>query len=127
MSIRTEAELAGMRRVGRVVAGTLAHLKKHLRVGITTAELDAIAAEFLALHGARPAPAMFVAYPAAICISINEEAVHGLPGPRKIAGGDLVKLDVAAELDGFVADAACTIVLEPMKVEHQRLAFCAES
>ena len=81
------------------------------RAGITTAELDRVAAETLAGFGARSAPQIEFGFPGVACISVNDEVVHGIPGPRVLRPGDMVKLDVTAELDGYVADAAVTVVL----------------
>ena len=81
---------------------------------MTTAELDAIAEAVMASHGARSAPQAVYRFPGATCISVNDEAVHGIPGPRVLQPGDVVKLDVTVELDGYVADAAKTVVLPPV-------------
>ena len=81
------------------------------RPGLSTAQLDAIGAAFLRRHGARSAPQLSYDFPGFTCISVNEQIVHGVPGPRLLAPGDVVKIDVTAELDGFVADAAITVTL----------------
>lgn len=127
MTIETAQDLQRLLAVGRVVRGTIAAMEAALRPGITTAELDAVAQRYLARAGARSAPKIEVAYPAATCISVNEEAAHGLPGSRQIAPGDLVTLDVAAELDGYYADAAVTVGVPPVQPAHQRLCQCAEA
>src|SRR5438128_5023812 len=101
-----------MMRVGRVVGLTLREMKASLRPGLTTAELDRIGAAVLQRHGACSAPQVVYGFPGAICISVNDEAVHGIPGARRLRAGDLVKLDVTAELDGYIADAAITVPLE---------------
>jgi methionine aminopeptidase len=126
MTIETARDLQGLLAVGRVVRGTIAAMEAALRPGITTAELDAVAHHYLARAGARSAPMIEVAYPGATCISVNDEAAHGLPGPRQIAPGDLVTFDVAAELEGYYADAAVTVGVPPVKPAHQRLCQCAE-
>jgi methionyl aminopeptidase len=127
MSIRTEEELAGMRRVGRVVGLALEAMKNSVRPGVTTAELDRIGAEVLARHGAQSAPQLIYGFPSAICISVNDEAVHGIPGPRRLRSGDLVKLDVTAELDGYIADAAVTVPLSPIPASERKLCEAAET
>src|SRR5204863_6766023 len=101
-------------------------MKAKVRPGLSTAELDEMGAAFLARHGARSAPQYIYGFPAAICISVNEEAVHGLPGERILQPGDLVKLDVTAELDGYIADAAITVALPSASPVNRRLARCAE-
>jgi methionyl aminopeptidase len=127
MSINTEAELEGMRRVGRVVGLTLRAMKRAARPGMTTAELDAVGARVLAEHGARSAPRLVYGFPGVNLISVNDEAVHGIPGERVLRAGDLVALDVTAELDGFIADAALTIPLPPVRPVHRELLVCAKS
>lgn len=127
MTIETARDLQGLLAAGRVVRGTIMAMEAHLRPGITTAELDAVARQYLRHEGARSAPMIEVGYPAATCISVNEEAAHGLPGCRVIASGDLVTLDVAAELDGYYADAAVTVAVPPVAPAHQRLLNCAEA
>jgi methionyl aminopeptidase len=109
MSIETADELDGLKRVGALVAHTLRVLRGRVRPGITTGELDACAADIFDAHGATSAPMTTYNFPGSICISVNEEVVHGVPGPRRLQDGDLVTLDVTPELDGFLADAAVTI------------------
>jgi methionyl aminopeptidase len=127
MSIETEAELAGLRRAGRVVAATLAELRLRTRPGVTTGELDRAAAEVFALHGARSGPELTYGFPGAICISVNDEAVHGIPGERVLRDGDLVTLDVTAELDGYYADAAVSVAVGHAPALVRRLCAAAES
>ena len=100
--------LDGVRAAGRVVAEAIDAMEAAVRPGVTTAELDEVAAAVLARHGARSAPMLDYDFPGTACISVNEEAVHGIPGPRRLAEGDLVKLDVTVELNGWYADACRT-------------------
>jgi methionyl aminopeptidase len=125
MSIQSEADLHGLRRAGLAVARVLAAMRAALRPGITTAELDGAAQAKLAELGARSAPRLFYRFPGATCISLNDEAVHGVPGDRPILAGDLVKLDVTAELDGYVADAAITVPMPPANAVGAKLAEAA--
>jgi methionyl aminopeptidase len=127
MSIETEADWAGLREVGRVVRLTLDALAADVRPGVTTADLDRIAAAVLARHGARSAPAMVYGFPGTVLISINEEVVHGVPGPRRIMPGDIVKLDVTLEKNGYMGDAARTVLVERASDLATRLRSCAES
>ena len=127
MSIKGPAELQGMRAAGAVVRLVLAAMKRAVRPGVTTAELDEVGAGVMHEHGARSAPALVYQFPGANCISVNEEAVHGIPGKRVLQSGDLVKLDVTIEKDGFMADAAITVPVGKVAAENQRLADCAES
>src|SRR5438270_2770551 len=100
-------------------------MERETRPGLSTAQLDAIGAAFLRKHGARSAPQLSYGFPGFTCISVNEQIVHGVPGPRVLAPGDVVKIDVTAELDGFVADAAITVTLPPVSAETRRLRKCA--
>ncbi len=127
MSIESQRDLEGLQCIGRIVGEILRVLREAVRPGITTAELDAIAARELAARGAQSSPALVYGFPGACCISVNDEVVHGVPGARVIAPGDIVKLDLTAQKDGYVADAAVTIPLEPASVTSRRLAACARS
>lgn len=126
MSINGPEELAGMRAAGAVVRLMLSAMKNAVREGITTAELDEVGAGVMRRHGAQSAPALVYQFPGVNCISVNEEAVHGIPGNRQLEGGDLVKLDVTVEKDGFMADAAITVPVGEVTDERQRLMACAE-
>ena len=125
VSIESPQDWNGMREVGRITAETLDALERQVKVGVTTAELDGVAAAVFAKHGARSAPALVYGFPGTVLISINDEIVHGVPGPRRIARGDLVKLDVTVEKNGFIADAARTVVAGRGSDTAHRLAACA--
>jgi methionyl aminopeptidase len=127
LSIETERDWTGLRRAARVVRLTLEALEKEVRPGITTAELNGIAADILAREGARSAPALVYGFPGSALISINDEIVHGVPGSRTLARGDLVKLDVTVEKDGYMADAARTVLVEEGSETARRLLRCARS
>lgn len=111
MTIQSATELEGMRAIGRLVAEALIRMEAAVEPGVTTAQLDDVARQFLESNGARSAPQITYGFPGFTCISVNEEIVHGVPGPRVLKEGDLVTLDVTAELRGFMADAARTIPL----------------
>ena len=110
-----------------VARQTLALLARQVRAGITTGELDGIAARFYEANGARSAPALVYGFPGNVLISINEEIVHGIPGGRRIAAGDLVSLDVTVEKEGYVADAARSVVVAPGSEAAYRLVACARA
>jgi len=126
VSIGSPEELAAMRAAGLIVRRVLEAMKKQVRPGITTAELDRIGRETMEASGARSAPASVYNFPGANCISLNEEAVHGVPGDRALREGDLLKLDVTVEKDGYMADAAETIAVGTVTEEGQRLIRCAQ-
>ena len=113
MSIRSPRDLAGMRAAGRVVAITLDAMRSRVEAGVSTRELDHVAAHTFERLGARSAPQLVYDFPGVTCISVNDEAVHGIPGDRRLEPGDVVTLDVTAELDGYIADAAVTVAVEP--------------
>lgn len=127
MSIESERDFTGLSRAGRVVGLTLREMKQRLRPGMTTAELDAIGAGVFERYGARSAPQLVYDFPRTTLISLNDEAIHGIPGERVIQAGDLVKIDVTAELDGYIADAAVTVALPPASSLKRRLRNCSAS
>src|SRR5882672_1149073 len=127
MSIESATDLAGMQRVGRVVALTIQEMRKAVRIGMTTSELDAVAALTFRRHGALSAPQLTYGFPGTTCISVNDEIVHGIPGPRRLRQGDVLKIDVTAELHGYVADAATTILIPPATPTTEHLKRAAVS
>jgi methionyl aminopeptidase len=126
MSIQDEQELSSLRAVGRVVRLVLDAMKAEVRPGVTTQYLDDIGARVMQENGARSAPSMVYQFPGASCISLNDEAVHGIPGERELKEGDLVKLDVTVEKDGFMADAAITVPVGKVSPQAEKLITCAE-
>ena len=127
MTVRSHKDLEGLVRVGKVVSLALAEMKRRVKAGVTTGELDVACEEVLDKNRARPAPRLVYGFPGVACISVNDEAVHGIAGSRRIRAGDLVKLDVTAELDGYFADAAVTIAVPDASPARTRLARCAET
>jgi methionyl aminopeptidase len=121
MTIETQHDIDALKRIGRIVSSVLAEMLDSLEPGMTTRELDAIGQRLLDRHGARSAPKLTYGFPGATCISINEEAAHGIPGERVIAAGDVVNVDVSAELDGYFADTGGTRVVPPESPLKTRL------
>lgn len=121
MEIKTSRELDRMKQAGKVVAHTLKALRAAIEPGITTADLDFVARSEIARHGAIPSFVGYRGFPAAVCVSINNEIVHGIPGDRVINEGDLVSVDVGAIVDGFHGDAAVTVGAGEITEEAQRL------
>jgi methionyl aminopeptidase len=126
VSITTPEELERMRSAAAVVRKVLDAMKANVRPGVTTAELDVIGDEVMRKEGAQSAPALVYKFPGSSCISLNDEAVHGIPQGRALQEGDLLKLDVTVEKDGFMADAAITVGVGAVSDEKQRLMECAE-
>jgi len=126
MTIETDNDIAGLRRIGHVVAVVLQRMLDALEPGMTTAELDALGAGWLAEHGARSAPQLTYDFPGATCISVNEQAAHGIPGSRRLERGDVVNVDVSAELDGYYADTGGTRVVPPSTPLKQRLCHATQ-
>jgi methionyl aminopeptidase len=114
-------ELERMARAGRIVADTLTLIGEHARPGVTTAELDELAEEFVTGQGGYPTFKGYRGYPAATCISPNAMIVHGIPGPYELGEGDILSVDVGVTLDGFVADSACTFPVGEISAEAERL------
>jgi methionyl aminopeptidase len=125
MTLSSQGDLAGLRRAGAVVAETLRAMEAAARPGVRTDELDAIAARIFRRHGARSAPQLAYNFPGVTCISVNEQIVHGIPGERVLEPRDVVKLDVTAELGGYIADAAVTVLIPPAQPAARRLRKCA--
>lgn len=126
MTVESEYDLSALREIGRICALALKEMRAHLRPGITTAELDAIGAAFLARYGARSAPRLVYRFPGHTCISINDEAAHGIPGPRTLQPGDLVNLDVSAELEGYFGDTAGSYAVPPVSLQARKLLACTQ-
>lgn len=116
-----------MRAVGKVVAEAIAAMRRSVRPGVSTGELDAVAGRVFEQAGARSGPQLDYGFPGVTCISVNDEAVHGIPGRRRLRDGDLVKLDVTAELNGFYADACVSVPVGKARPEDLELVGAAEA
>lgn len=127
MTISSKEDLDGMTRVGKLVGEAIRQMKAAVRPGMTTAELDGVGADFLRRHGARSAPQLTYNFPGFNLISVNEQIVHGVPGARRLEPGDVVKIDVTAELDGYIADSATTVLLPPVSPVARKLRKCARA
>jgi len=124
--IKSDQEIAIMRQAGRIVATVLEMLKLGVRPGMKTKELDALAARELERLGAKPSFKGYRGFPANLCVSVNDEIVHGIPGERVLAEGDIVSLDLGAIFMGFQGDAAVTVGAGKISPQARQLMETAE-
>jgi methionyl aminopeptidase len=127
MTVESLSDIAGLRHIGRIVATSLQSLEGLVHPGVSTAELDQRAGELLKAEGAQSAPYTTYRFPGNICVSINDEATHGIPGGRIVQSGDLVKIDLSASAHGYFADAAITVAVSPMSERARKLTNCARA
>ncbi|MGO4268566.1 type I methionyl aminopeptidase [Paenibacillus sp. TAF58] len=123
---KSEVELDLMREAGRIVAETHRLLARAIRPNITTKELDQIAEEFIRSQGAIPSFKGYNGFPGSICASVNEELVHGIPGPRKLAEGDIISIDIGAQYKGYHGDSAWTYPVGEISETAKRLLAVTE-
>jgi methionyl aminopeptidase len=121
MSIDGEKDLEALRKIGKIVANCLKTMGDSIEPGMTTAELDAIGEAFLKKHGARSAPQLTYQFPGATCISVNGDVAHGIPGATKIRAGDLINIDVSAELGGYFGDTGGSFMVPPIDKMKQKI------
>ncbi len=119
--IKSPAEVAKMRRAGKIVYDTLETLKSYVKAGITTKELDTIAREFILSQGAKPSFLNYNGFPGSICASVNNVVIHGIPGDTRLYEGDIISLDIGACFDGYHGDACRTYAVGEISAEAQRL------
>jgi methionyl aminopeptidase len=124
--IKSDEEIAAMRKCGKILAAVIDKLRIEVRPGITTGHLDTIMAEQSNKRGVIPSFKNYRGFPANLCVSVNDEIVHGIPGERVLQEGDLVSLDVGAKLDGFHTDAAITIAVGRISKEAEELIAVTE-
>ena len=126
--LKTPQEIAVIERASRVVALTIALLREQVKPGVTTADLDRLAEEFITREGAIPAFKGYRGYPATLCTSVNEEVVHGIPSSRRrLEEGDIIGIDVGAIVEGFYGDAAVTLPVGRVSEEAARLLRVTEA
>lgn len=127
MTIETQDDVIALEKVGRIVSMTLTRMLDAAEPGMTTRELDLLGGRWLQDQGARSAPRLAYGFPGFTCISINEEAAHGVPGDRIIRAGDVLNIDVSAELDGYFADTGGTRVIPPTTPKKVRLCHASRT
>jgi methionyl aminopeptidase len=125
--IKSAEEVTIMRKSGRIVAAVLERLKKEVKPGVKTKQLDVVAVDELKKRGAKASFKGYRGYPASLCVSINDEVVHGIPGERVIEEGDIVSLDFGAYVDGFHSDAAVTVGVGKLNSKAQELLDVTEA
>ena len=123
MTVGSQRDIEGVLNAGKVVARVRDAMLSAVEPGMTTAELDKLGGELLDRFGAKSAPRVTYNFPGATCISINEEVAHGIPGQRIIQAGDIVNVDVSAELEGYFADTGGTVVVPPVARLKARLCY----
>jgi methionyl aminopeptidase len=126
MTVESQHDIDGILNAGRVVARVRDAMLSAVEPGMTTDELDKLGGELLDRFGAKSAPQVTYNFPGATCISVNEEAAHGVPGHRIIQAGDIVNIDVSAELDGYFADTGGTFVVPPVARVKARLCHATQ-
>jgi methionyl aminopeptidase len=119
--IKSDIEIDYMRKAGRLVGETLTRLEEVIKPGITTAELDKIAEEFILKHNAKPSFKGYHGFPGSICASVNNEVVHGIPANRVLEEGDIISIDCGAILNGYQGDAARTVPVGRISKEAEKL------
>ncbi|MDZ4383892.1 MAG: type I methionyl aminopeptidase, partial [Nitrospirota bacterium] len=125
--LKSPQEIAKIRAAGRIVAGAIEELKTRVRPGIKTKELDRIAEEFIHKRGGIPAFKGYRGYPNTLCISVNEEIVHGIPSDRVLEEGDIAGIDLGVLLDGYYGDAAVTLPAGAISSQAKRLMETTEA
>lgn len=126
--LKSETEVSKIQAACRIVAETLEILRERVKPGITTGELDQIAEEQILARGGKPAFKGYRDFPATLCVSVNQEVVHGIPSSRRVlASGDIVGLDLGAIRDGFYGDAAITVPVGAISEEVRRLIQVTEA
>lgn len=126
MSIETPEDLEGMQQAGKVTRAVLEAMKSAAKAGMTTAEVDEVGAAVMRTFGAKSGPKQVYDFPGYSCISVNDEVVHGIPGKRRLADGDLLKLDVTVEIGGFMGDACETVAVGEVSKDRRKLIACAQ-
>lgn len=123
---KTQREVEIMREAGRIVAITHEELRKHIKPGITTQELDAIAEEVILKHGATPSFKGYGGFPGSICASVNEELVHGIPGKKVLKDGDIISIDIGAYYKGYHGDSAWSYQVGTISEDTKQLLVVTE-
>lgn len=109
--VKSNKEIEKMQKAGAITAGALIAAGEAIRPGMTTYELDKVVHRYITSHGAKPSFLGYGGFPGSACISVNDEIIHGIPGPRKLCEGDIVSVDVGAYIDGYHGDSCKTFAV----------------
>jgi methionyl aminopeptidase len=121
MRLKNDKEIAGIRASSRLLSEALRETATMVSAGISTKELDGFARAYIERHGGKPSFLGYMNYPASLCISINDEVIHGIPGSRKLKTGDIVSLDLGVDLNGYFSDMAVTVAVGALSPVKKRL------
>lgn len=121
IKLKNDAEIGRIREASIILSETLEKLKAMIDAGITTGELDNFARDYIRSRGAEPSFLGYMSFPASLCISLNEEVIHGIPGKRRLKRGDMVSLDLGVNLGGYFSDAAVTLPVGKVTPEREKL------
>lgn len=125
--LKEEKDVEAIKKGGRLANDTLLLVEEHIKPGITTDEINTLVHEFTIQHGAVPAPLNYRGFPKSVCISVNEEICHGIPGDRVLKSGDIVNVDVTPKLDGYYADASKTFFVGTPEPDAQKIVEVARN
>lgn len=126
IKLKNRAEIGKIREAGVILAETMEKLKALVEEGITTSDLDNVARDYIRSRGAEPAFLGYLNFPASVCISVNEEVIHGIPGQRQLKHGDIVGLDLGVNIGGYFADAAITVPVGKISPDKEKLVRVAK-
>jgi len=126
ITLRKPLEIEKLRAANKIVGGALELLQKNTKVGISLKELDAMAEDYIRSHGAKPSFKGLYGFPAAVCCSLNETIIHGIPTDYKLQDGDVIGYDTGTEKDGWFGDAAVTVGVGKVSAEDEKLIACAK-
>jgi methionyl aminopeptidase len=126
IALRKPQEIEKLRAANKIVGGTLELLRQNTKVGMTLKELDAMAEEYIRSHGAKPSFKGLYGFPNAVCTSLNEVIIHGIPSDYKLQEGDVIGYDVGTELEGWFGDAAISVGVGEISAEDEKLIACAK-
>ncbi len=121
IKLKSLEEIEGIRESGEILAEVIRRVRRHVRPGTTTGELDDVVRDAIETRGARPAQLGYMGFPASLCASVNDEVIHGIPGPRRLHAGDIVDLDIVVDLRGYHSDACLSLPVGEVSAPRRKL------